>query len=168
MRVSRDELCAVLTTGDGGNVTTVVPINPTKSRDNFPWLSGLSTSWERVVWHKLNFSWRPAVGTTTDGTVCYGVDWEPKDSKYAPTRAAIVSLTPVKDHPVWQATDRDPFVGTVNLLQSRRHYLLTGGDLEDSCPGSLLITVQGAPSKKMVGELWVHYDVSFLGPRKSA
>lgn len=170
MRVSRDELCVSVTTPDvSGNVSGCIPLNPVKAASNFPWLGGLASSWERVVWHSLQISWRPAVGTTTDGIMCYGVDWEPKPGSYSVSRSAVTSLSPVKDHPVWQATDTQPWRGPTGMLQSRRHYLLTATDLDDACPGSLLYSVKGAPKTKdnFLGELWIRYDLTFIGPRQA-
>lgn len=167
MHVSRDELCAAVTTGDSGDATLSIPFNPVKSGTNFPWLSGLATSWERIVWVGVQISWRSAVGTTTDGTVCYAMDWDPRPANYGVTRSKVVSLTPVCDHPVWQSTDGRPMSLPRGMLQSRRHYILSSQDLDDAAPGSLLVAVQGAPAKKMVGEVWVRYSVTLLGPRQA-
>lgn len=106
------------------------------------------------------------MGTTSDGLVSYAVDWDAKPSSYSASRAAVVSLTPVKDHPVWQSTDASPLVCPRQFLMSRRHYILTTTDLDDKVPGTLLVNVSGGPASKAVGELWVRYTVEFLGPRK--
>lgn len=165
MRVSRDELFLSVVSSEVGDVKLSVPLNPAVSKDSFPWLSGLATSWERIVWHKLQFSWRPALGTTADGIVAYAVTWEPKDKKFAPDRSYVTSQTPVKDHAVWQATDTAPYIAKVSLLQSRKHYLLSSSSLEDAAPGSLVINVKGVANNKFLGELWARYDVSMMGPK---
>jgi len=166
MRVRRAEVMFMITTAPGGTYGGAIPLNPIQSKDQFSWLAGLATSWERIVWNRLAFSWRSAVGTTTDGLVAYGVDWEANTT--VPTnRGQVAALYPVADHPVWQSTQNVPLVLPVAMLQSRRHYLLNEGDLADRCPGTLKIGVQGAPGAKVVGEIWVEYDVVMLGPKKA-
>lgn len=163
MRVSRDELCASVTTGDGGDLGDSYQLNPAV----FSWLKGIAASWDRVVWHSVSLSWRPAVGTTTDGIICYGFDWDPSTSTKPKTRAAVCALTPVKDHAIWQATDRSPLTVRGGQLQSRRYYLIRSADAGDKSPATILLYITGAPAKKMVGELWIRYDVSFSGPREA-
>lgn len=172
MRVSRDELLITLGTSDKGSVSTVVPLNPTlpdkSGNPFFSWLSGLAASYERIVWHKLEVSWRPAVGTTESGIICYAVDWDPKDTGAAVTRPMVTSLTPVKDHPIWQATDSMPYRAPVGFLQSRKHYVMRATEIADTCPGSLLVSLENGPaSKSLVGELWIRYDVTLIGPRSA-
>lgn len=163
MRVSRDELCASVTTGNAGDLADKYDLNPVV----FSWLKGIAASWDRVVWHSVQLSWRPAVGTTTDGIICYGFDWDPSTASKPKTRAAVVSLTPVKDHAIWQATDKSPLVVRGGQLQSRRFYMLRSADLGDRMPAAVLLYVSGAPASKMVGELWIRYDVTFSGPREA-
>lgn len=174
MRVSRDELLATLNPSNSGSVSASIPINPlmksagTTATNFLPWLAGLASSWERIIWHTLEVSWRPSVGTTTNGIIAYGVDWDPKKADAAPTRAQVTSLTPVKDHPIWQATDSMPLRAARNMLQSRKHYILRGAELLDSCPGSILVSVINAPKDlSSLGELWCRYDVTLLGPKSA-
>lgn len=177
LRVSRDELFASLGVDDSGSMSTTLPINPfnTGAVEVFPWLEGIARSYERIVWNRLEFSWRSAVGTTSDGIICYGVNWESPahetDPTKGPTRADVTSLFPVKDHPVWQSTDNSPLVLPVSMLQSRKHYIMRSIDLDDACPGSFQVNIQGAPpgtstKRKTIGEIWVRYDVTLLGPRR--
>lgn len=173
LRVARDELFISLGVDDTGNVSGTYPINPFNSGtiQLFPWLEGIARSYERIVWNRLEFSWRSAVGTTSDGIICYGVNWESPGEKVIPTRADVTSLFPVKDHPVWQTTDNSPLLLPLNMLQSRKHYIMRSTDLDDACPGSLQVSIEGAPpgtkdKRKTIGELWVRYDVTLLGPRR--
>lgn len=176
MRVSRDELLFAATTDDKGSLFASIPLNPTVPQKGttttfFNWLSGLAKSYEMIVWHKLEVSWRSAVGTTQDGMVAYGIDWQVRDTAYDPgqvqRRPAVTSLTPVKDHPIWQSTDAMPLRAAVKFLQSRKHYIMRSSEIVDTAPGSLLLSVMNGPARKDVGELWVRYDVSLLGPKSS-
>nr|QQO81430.1 capsid protein precursor [Soybean thrips permutotetra-like virus 3] len=166
MRVSREELMFTVTTDSKGWYGASVPINPLSAKDQFSWLAGLASSWERIVWNSLSFHWRSAVGTTADGSVAYGVDWESNNSM-PKDRTVVTSLSPVADHPVWQTTQGKPMVCPKRLLQSRLQYLLTQGDVADRGPGVFKVMVQGAAASKMIGEFWISYDVSMYGPRKA-
>lgn len=167
MRVSRQELCQVLTTGGTGDASQTVMLDPARSTTNFPWLSGLASSWERIVWHSLRISWRSGVGATTDGMVAYGVDFNSPSTSARATRENVVSLTPVHDGPIWKSTDGSPLTIPGGMLRSRAQFILGASDYNDASPGSLLISVTGGPVNKKVGEVWVHYDVTMAGPRKA-
>lgn len=167
MRVSRGELCKVLTTGDKGDASTVIPLDPLRSKENFPWLAGLAASWDRIQWHRLSLSWRSSVGTTSDGSVAYGPDFNSPPSGTKITRKDVVSLQPCHDHPVWQSTDSRKLAIPVGMLRSRNQFVMGASDLNDATPCSVVIYVQGAAATKVVGELWIDYDVTFSGPRKA-
>lgn len=166
MRVSRQELCAVLTTGASGDVGLTVLLDPYRSGEYFPWLHGLATSWERICWHGLRLSWRSAVGATADGMVCYGVDFNNPPTAKSADRETVVTMFPVHDGPVWQSTDSRPLSIPAHLLRTRAQYILGSADFKDAGPGSVRICVHGASASKMVGELWLHYDVTMIGPKK--
>lgn len=169
MRVSRDELLASVTTGDTGDATLTIMLDPVRSASYFPWLSGIATSWERVQWHSLELSWRSAVGTTTDGLVTYSFDWNsPTNSTTAPDRKTVTSNTPVADHPVWQTSDRAALRAPASQLKSRHQFIMGSTDANDASPCSVILNVSGAPKKKNVGELWIRYDVTMAGPRKAS
>lgn len=164
MRIARDELCATLTAGADGSASFTVQLNPLDGA--FGWLSGVAKSWERVVWHSVHISWRPAVGTTADGLIAYGFNWDPENASGAPKRAEVAQLSPVKDHPIWQATDRQPLVAPRAQLRGRNFYVMAAKDRSDSTPAALQIAASGAPSK-LLGEVWCRYDLTLQGPKKA-
>lgn len=144
-------------------------LDPVRSSKYFPWLSGIATSWERVQWHSLAISWRSCVGTTTDGSVAYAYDWNsPSSSEKAPKRKEVTSSTPVFDHPIWQSTDARPLQAPPSQLRSRNQFIMGSTDSNDASPCSVILSVTGGPNNKNVGEIWIRYDVSMAGPRKSS
>lgn len=163
MTIVRDELISTITTDARGGHNSYVVLNPLTS--SFPWLAGVSKSWERIVWHSASVSWRSMVGATKDGAVAYGADWTQKSSL---TRAGVTALQPVFDHPVWQSTDARPMVLPPALLKSRLHYSLDNGDTIDQAPCRICINVSSAPANITVGELWLRYRVTLLGPRATS
>lgn len=168
MRVARDELLATVTAGNTGDASLTVLMDPVRSAAYFPWLAGLATSWERIVWHRMQVTWRPAVGATTDGMVAYAPDFNnPATSTSSPKRPTVVSSTPVRDHAIWQSTEATPLVVPPAMLRSRAQFTLGASDGNDAAPCSLTLALTGGPPNKMVGELWVRYDVTLSGPRKA-
>lgn len=162
--MARRELIHTAKAGDGGAATQWAGI---LYPDTLSWLSGVAKAFERIRWHSATIIWRPAVGTTTNGMVAYGADWT--CSTTAPTdRAAVLALTPVNDHPIWQSAEVRPLVLPVQRLQSRAWYVLGGSDSFDKAPCSVFFALSSSNLTKdsLAGELWIAYDVVLSGTRK--
>ena len=129
-------------------------------------------------WNKVCIEWRPAVGTTTNGIVTYGVrlmddltrvDGNPQ---LPASRATVSALYPVNDHPVWQGAT---LVVNKDLLMSRKWYATksTSGvasnvDNLDLCPGTFLYGIDHDADVKanFYGEFWITYSVTLDGTRQ--
>lgn len=142
---------------------------------NFSWLKNVAKAFERYRWQFLHLEYRPAVGTTTAGTVALGVDWS--DSSVTadevgqlrlsadPSKASVLACTPNVDGPVWSAVPRLPI--PPNRLQSRAWYdipsdLSKASEIFDVAVGSLVCYASGSGT---VGEIWVNYSVTLSGTR---
>lgn len=164
-KVSRKELVVTVTRDAAGKYAKALSLNPSSSV--MPWLAGLVKSFEQIVWHKVQFTWVPMVGTTVAGSIAMGMDWASKLSDTDATRAKVVALSPVLDTPLWQRAN-------LNLpnsrLQSRRFYTTDTSDPYDSCPGTLLVnvTTDSERASKTDGEIWVEYSVSLFGTKSNA
>lgn len=154
VRVHRTELLVEV---KGGNAKGTYDL----SLDKFSWLAQLSKAFDRCVWHSADLIWKPAVGTTTDGLIAYGVDWSGK-VKANWGRKDVLSLTPIADHPVWQSTETCPLILPSVKLMSRKEYILSSDALEDKAPGVLVYACTGSDNKTY-GELWIRYDISLFG-----
>lgn len=166
MTVSRSELFTTLRSDSAGNASGSSKLIVTVAA-NFPWLSKVAASWERVMWHKCHFTWRPFVGTTSDGSVAYGPDYSFKGTT---DRAFVTSLSPVADHPLYLSTEGRSLVIPTAMLQSRKWYLTTSStvtDVAESAPFNLAINAKGGPATKDLGELWIHYTLTLSGPTKA-
>lgn len=151
IRISRGEFLDVVT------VQLVKKLTP----DSFPWLSALAKAFDRITWHSCTIQYKPAVGTTTNGIVTYGVDWDSDQGRLLDLKMAQ-ALTPLQTHPVWQCSElRLP----PPKLQTRKEYKLRAGtdktDDFDLAPGDLLVWVEG--NQGLVGQIWVQYDVTLFG-----
>lgn len=153
IRVRRTEYVKALKLSDKGTFTLLAA--------SFPWLKGLSDSFDRIRWHACSFKYRPSVGTNVGGQLLMGMDWD-SNVVSTVTMEAVASSTPVFEAPVWQA-------GTMQLpgsrLMSRKEYVIrpaAGQDTFDGQPGSLMYFVSGSGDSE-AGHLWVTYDVSMFG-----
>lgn len=145
---------------------------------SFPWLAKLSKSFERYRWNSLSIHYIPDVGTSKDGSIAIGIDWD-TETKPATgqllrhpgwlagkdyTRESVVALTPSVVTPLWK-----PYTMVVpkDLLQSRAWYTVPDSATVPSNPtdygtGSVAI-VGTASSAVLAGDLWVTYNVTFAG-----
>lgn len=150
-----------------------VPIFPpaAQTANVFPFLQNLARVYTRLRWEKMVFEWRPAVGTTTNGIITYGVRLMDDATAPPTSRIQISALSPVNDHPVWQSSD---MVVPTELLQSRKWYAIqrtgtgaTNPDLVDLAPGSLQfgLSVDNSADDRMFGEFWICYRVTLDGCR---
>lgn len=158
-----------------GNSTSLygdVPIYPSTANANiFPFLQNLSNVYTRLKWERMEFEWRPAVGTTTNGIITYGVRLMDDNANPPTSRIAISALSPVNDHPVWQSSN---MIVPSELLQSRKWYAIARSgtgvvnpDRVDLGPGSLQygLTVDSSTADRMYGEFWINYTVTLDGCR---
>lgn len=162
MRVSRDELLAsVSVPAQKASIAGIENLTP----KSFSWLSNVARSFERCVFHSAQVYWRPAVGTNTDGMICYGVDWN--WSAGTPTRETVVAKTPAFDHAVWQDTRKQPMILPASKLASRKEYLLDSAQTQDTGPGQIVYAAQSTvmDKEKFLGELWIRYDITLFGTK---
>lgn len=155
--ISRSEMLQEL---KQGATSGTVFLSPT----SFPWLSNLAKVFELWRPTRMQVEWRPAVATSSSGTIAYGVDWAKPQLKEANAvdRAAVLALTPVVDGPVWRMSRLNL---PVSILTSRKWFeLSTDAHDSNTGPGALAFscTYNGA-----AGEFWVHYTVHFYGTNKA-
>lgn len=131
------------------------------SVDKFTWLNTLARSFDRITWNSVSLHFKSCAGTNTTGFISYGVDWD-SSTPSSLSRAIVLALTPVMDHPVWQGSTL-PLPS--NRLMTRREYRIRTGateDVYDRGIGYLLYSCTAAKSV-MVGELWVSYTATLFG-----
>lgn len=125
----------------------------------FPFLKGFSGSFERIQWLRLRFVYKPLVGTTKDGGVTLGFDWNYRDPKT--TRADVACYSPTQTGSVFKE-----FSLTLPQakLATRKWYdvLATGFD---GGPGLLAWAIDGPKEagEKSYGEIWVSYEIVLSG-----
>lgn len=161
--LSRREFLTTVSMSTTKETVISVPLIPTTAV--LPYLYRLYQIYDRVQWESLTIYYRPSVGTTTNGVVSYGIDWNSENSMSS--RSQVLSLSPVADHAVWQTTENNPIRTPKDLLQSRKWFTTQdAGDKSkfDLGPGSV-IWATSTGSTASVGELWVEYKVRLVGTR---
>lgn len=128
----------------------------TPSDSGLIWLARLTKAYSRMVWHSARLIYKPAVGTTIDGEVAFGVDWDAK-GEVPTTKGQIYQYSPSADGPVWRPIQ---LVLPSGQLMSRKEYLPHSDQPEEQSPGKLYVW---APGAKEYGSIWVDYDVTLKG-----
>lgn len=163
--ISRTELLTQVK-GAGGSVKALVTLHP----DSLPWLQKISPGYASIIWLSVKIYWKPAVGTSTNGSVVFGMDWGRDFSDANKVdRAKVQALSPMAEMPVWQAGK------TLTLpsakLMSRKYYDLssTVKSTQDGSPGNVAVVCQAdsSASEKFYGDIWITYKVKLLNPQAS-
>lgn len=160
--ISRCELCSEVSVKASAKdgVKGHVDILP----DSFPYLKTLFKSFDRLMWRKLHFYYKPAVGTTFGGLFSMGFDWDWSTGDVS--REKISALTPNMACAAWNDTEKSPLAlnaGKLNVwYQPRSQEYVTRG------PGRLDYALVAATDKDLVvGEIWVSYTVAMYGTNPS-
>lgn len=164
--LQRDELLLqVVTTANKNESVFSKPLTP--SSGLMPFLFQISSCYQRIRWLKCHVTWRPGVGTSTNGIITYGFQFN--DGAAPSSRADVTNLTPVNDHAVWQSGSSTPLVVPSDMLMSRKWYVLnsTSADAYDKALGSFCCGVShdSKATTSTLGEFWVSYSVEMEGTR---
>lgn len=133
--------------------------------EQWPWLKGLSKSFDRWICHSIRLEYKPAVGTNTAGRVAFGIDWDSNKETQPNWKNYVMTLTPLIETPVWQGT---AFNLPPSRLMSRRSYALRKKSTDstpddfDLNPGWLCWWASGKTTD-VYGDLWICYDVTLFG-----
>lgn len=165
--LSRDELLVVVSAQTKGN-ETIGSLVMAPSTDAMSFLNQLSKCYQRIRWIRCSVTWRPGVGTTTNGVITYGFAF---NNQSVTTRSKIAALTPVNDHPVWQTSQAGPLVVPTEMLMTRKWYALnsTATDFYDRGLGTFYYGVSHdtLTAAQTRGEFWVSYSVEMEGTNES-
>jgi hypothetical protein len=133
---------------------------PGSSFPTLAFLDKMAIPFDRYVLLRVEVLYKPSVGTTKDGFVVIGVDWDVAGQ--VSTLAGAQTLLPRVRIPVWQ---EQRMVLPTNRLMSRRFLLCSSNvalskDPDYGCFG-LAISCNQATE---VGEIWVRYRIQLSGP----
>ncbi len=123
----------------------------------------IAATFDRYVVHSVSLSWRTSVGTQKDGAYVIGIEWDA--SKTAPKYADAQALVPRIRSAIWK---EEQMVLPSDRLMSRRFYSTGFDDAATKNPDctafAAILAVKGVASAGNVGDVWIRYDVSLMGP----
>lgn len=147
---------------------------------NFPWLAGVSKSFERYKWRRLNIHFRSAGGFTKGGLLAMGVDWyttaAPALTQTTSTdgdRKTVLALSPHASWPIAAVGSSRKLGLPHNLLNSRAWYKMVNDVAKqdgDSAVGQILLSVKAdaeASNDRFIGEVWVDYEIVLQGTKQA-
>jgi len=128
-------------------------------------LDKISLPFDRYILHSVVVEWKPSCGTTKDGAIVIGVDWDALGN--VTSMQNVQTLLPRIRCPVWQSQS---MVIPPSRLMSRR-FLFVGASTEaaklaiaDRASFALCVLSTLAEKASPVGEIWVRYKISLEGP----
>lgn len=133
-------------------------------------LNGIAQSFERYRFTKVNIQYRPSTGTTSNGDVSVGVDWNCRVAT-AVTDAIATSYYPNFSGALydrnWLEIPKGRIMSRLWLGTSKS--APTNDQAYDVAPFALVwfLNTPGATAAKPIvaGKLWISYDIVFDGPR---
>jgi hypothetical protein len=179
-RVTHSEIIFPITSvAYNGQTTFCKGINPT-SVTMFPWLCSIAERFEKYRFHSLRYDYTPVCPTTTQGTFCMALDYDPDDFQ-APSidddgRREIMSHQGAVQGPVWAAFSLAVPSNQLSAVGERwvRNWEIEVDPLPEartSDLGNLLGGLFGtnptaiAESSQWFGDLRVTYDVELSLPQ---
>lgn len=119
---------------------------------------------DRFKFNSLKLFYKPLVSATHDGSVIYGVCWDPNTTKLPSSRSEVASLTPCRSHALWFDGEAQPMNLPVSRLQTRPWFTLDATDAIEKQPGILFCCLTDASKvSATVGEIWAEYSVTLMG-----
>lgn len=132
----------------------------------FPWLSVLSSNFERYVIHRLSLHFEPTVPTTSAGTCLLA--WEPNadlasSATYASFRSWQFNVEKAVYQPVSLTVPGKEFTSSV-----RQRYLGDPSSVDPMYSSGRLYAFLNGPSVTGAtsnGRLWIDYDIELVNPK---
>lgn len=143
-------------------------LNPAKAAA-FPWLSSIAQNYESYTFNALAFEYVPCCGTDTSGIVMFAVDYDVRDP-LPTTKQTFMQTSGATRCPAWNpASLRCPPTDLHKFAReryTRKVVAAQDGDAKTYDIGQLLTAVEGfVANDKLLGEVYVTYDVEFRTPQ---
>jgi hypothetical protein len=163
MTLTREELWQEITPAATAPVVKDLFFAPGASGLGF--LDALAAAFERYQLLELTVEWKPSCGTTRDGAIVIGIDWDPSDT--GSSMAYVQSLEPRIRVPVWQGKQLPLPKGR---LMSRRFLLNSASATTAKNPDYAAFKISAGVTQgtaTAVGEVWVRYRIAMHGPMQN-
>jgi len=131
-------------------------------QSGIPRLDAFASIFELYRLASLRVEYRAAVGTTVNGMVHIGIDFDANDTPT--TTAGVAGLNPVMSIPVWKDSQMSVPVDRANKAM----WLYTGINptgVTHPDLGKALACVIANSASQVIGEVWLNYEVEFSSPK---
>lgn len=140
------------------DVVTTVPLQPGLT-SSFPWLAGVANHYDRYKVHSITYTYKNVVGTSTNGNIIMGFDYDARDA--APTTAIQqTQSTSWIDGAPWRIFSLT--LRPDNTYRYVRTQDVSFADVKTYDMGNLFISCEGMAATTPVGYLEVMYDIEFF------
>lgn len=145
--------------------TQSISVNPGLSK-TFPWLSNLANNYEFYHFKKLEFHYRPYVGTQSAGSVILAVDYDAADAP-ATTKARMMTYSGSVMGPVYRDLTLRAAPTNLSKMGTQKYTrpgdVPAGKDVKTYDVANLFIGTDNG-TIAAVGSLFVQYEVELMTP----
>jgi hypothetical protein len=149
----------VVNGGVGGNLYRVNPSNPLL----FPWLQSISTNFDQYKFDNLRLQYVPMCATTETGRVALYFDKDSEDPEPV-DRIELANMAHLTETAPWCEASLQIPVDNIKRYMNDN----STADLKLIDLGQVGIATYGGPGTNVVGDLFIHYTVTFFEPQPSA
>lgn len=163
--IRRKELLGVVSAVSTGAAKGTCSICPHPDNKAMPFLTSLAKCFDRWKITRATVSWTSAQGTTKAGTIALGMDW---DFGSGTDFDAVTACSPYLSTSIWDVTK--VITLPANRLQSRAWYVVpraSGSNYVDYGPGRIVYNAVSEVTSGTLGQIWIDYTVTLMGPTKS-
>jgi len=134
---------------------------------SFPWLGNMAAGYEQYRFKKLQFRYRPRVGTSTNATIYYSTQLDSNDADFA-SKEEMYAYAGTKSTSAWLDMTHDCLLGRGDYM--KKYFIRTGDIASDDelqlyDVGKFTFVVLGSTANIFVGELLVDYEVELFNPK---
>jgi hypothetical protein len=131
------------------------------------YLSAMARLYDRWTLHNVQFTYKPSVGTTKDGSIIFGLDYTGAVNPTTVTRERVSQLNPSARVPVWQEASvraiESQLMWSKQLKTSWSAATSPASTMTDYCPVTLVYAILGEPTTAY-GDMYIAYDVTLINP----
>lgn len=135
--------------------------------ETFSWLSNIAVNWERYKFHRLKFSYKTRLPSSSAGSIMMAPDYDSADGPPV-DELTLLSYGQAKDCSVWK--DLEIVCDPKGLAGGRNDHFVRSGQLAPNLDvktydcGNFWIATD-VVSGTSFGKLFVEYDVEFFNPQ---
>lgn len=168
MRFSHTEYVADIIVDATGAYRTTFSLNPGVDV-TFPWLSGVAPSFEKYVFHALSFEYVPQAAATSSGAVAICPDYDAADDNSALVKRQLLQFEDTVSTTLWTPVTMTCTKRNLRGLRYIRSNTLPENlDIKTYDVGNVTVLANSSLDEgKIIGELFVHYDIQLLIPQRS-